>query len=68
MTNGSIIEIENDVLRARLKEVTGQARDLLDAVRRYVEPQKGDRFISRNELLNAARQFRACIDNRRTMR
>lgn len=68
MTNGSIIEIENDVLRARLKEVTAQARDFMDAVRRYVEPQKGDRFISRNELLNAVRDFRSCIDNRRTMR
>ena len=68
MTDGSIIEIENDVLRARLKEVAGQARDFLDAVQRYVEPKKGDRFISRNELLNAARRFRACIDNQRTMR
>lgn len=68
MTNGSIIEIENDVLRARLKEVTGQARDFLDAVQRYVEPKKGDRFISRNELLNAVRDFRSCIGNQRTMR
>lgn len=68
MTNGSIIEIENDVLRDRLKKITGQAGAFLDAVQRYVEPKKGDRFVSRNELLNAARRFRACIDNQRTMR
>lgn len=57
MTNGRYIEIENDVLRSRLDTIKAGAQDLADAVRRYVQPGKGE-FCSRTELLNKVNELK----------
>lgn len=62
MTNGSIIEIENEVLRNRLKEMAAAARTLADTVERYVVPKKGERYCSRTELLNTTATLRSVLD------
>ena len=63
--NLKYIEIENDVLLSRLKEITAAARALADTVERYAVPKKGDRYCSRTELLNTTATVRAVIDRGR---
>ena len=55
-------EIENEVLRNRLKEMSAAARTLADAVERYAVPKKGDRYCSRTELLNTTATLRSVLD------
>jgi hypothetical protein len=54
MTNGSIIEIENDVLRLRIKELTAAAKKLTEAVDAYTT-KAGPRplLINANENLKS---------------
>ena len=61
MTNLSITELENISLRDRLKELKETALALCDAVTRYVEPKKGDKYLGRLELLNINRSAREVI-------
>ncbi len=37
MNNGRYVDIENDVLRDRLRDVKGSAAELVDAVERYLK-------------------------------
>lgn len=50
MTNGRYIDIENDALRNRLRDVKAAAADLVDAVEKYTAPHKGE-FLHRSDLL-----------------
>ena len=43
--NLTAVECENEVLRGRLKELKEAALALCDAVTRYVEPKKGDKYL-----------------------
>lgn len=65
MTNLSIIEIENLSLRDRLKEQRAALAELAAAVRRYVEPRKGDAYCSRTEILLAAAKAESVVRGRR---
>lgn len=65
MPNLKYCEIENEVLRNRLKEMAAAARTLADTVERYAVPKKGDRYCSRTELLNTTATVRAVIDRGR---
>lgn len=47
MTNGSIVDLENQVLRNRLAEIKTASRDLCVAVERYARQE-----ILRSELMN----------------
>ncbi|MBQ6358541.1 MAG: hypothetical protein IJI97_06235 [Clostridia bacterium] len=53
MTNGRIVDIENEVLRERLKEYKAALDKLCATVRRYAAPAKDDDYCSRSELLRA---------------
>ena len=59
--NLTAVECENEVLRGRLKELKEAALALCDAVTRYVEPKKGDKYLGRLELLNINRSARDVI-------
>ena len=59
--NLTAVECENEVLRGRLKELKEAALALCDAVTRYVEPKKGDKYLGRLELLNINRATREAI-------
>ena len=50
MTNGRYIDIENDVLRDRLRDVKAAAADLVEAVERYTVQVPGE-FLHRSDLL-----------------
>lgn len=62
MPNLKYCEIENEVLRNRLKEMAAAARTLADTVERYVVPKKGERYCSRTELLNTTATLRSVLD------
>ena len=53
MTNGRYVDIENDVLRNRHKELQASLLKLCATVRRYAAPAKDDDYCSRSELLRA---------------
>ena len=50
MTNGRIVDIENEVLRNRLSDVKGGALTLIDTIERYAFPTKESKYCSRSEL------------------
>lgn len=61
MTNGRIVDIENEVLRNRLATIKAAAEDFANIVTRYVEPKKGDPYCSRTELLQARNNLKALL-------
>ena len=56
MTNGSIVDLENEVLRNRLAEIKTASRDLCVAVERYARQE-----ILRSELMNRKEHLKSLL-------
>ena len=61
MQNLKYVEVENEVLRLRLKSVRAAAEEFADLVTRYVEPHKGDPYCSRTEILNKKEELKRLL-------
>lgn len=58
MTNMSIVEIENQVLRNRLADMKKTTKKLIDAVEQYVEPKPGGKYMHRTTLLEIKNELK----------
>jgi hypothetical protein len=47
----SINEVFIQTLENRIRELTAEARDLVNAVEKYVEPRPGDKYMHRTKVL-----------------
>ena len=61
MTNPNIDELENMVLRNRLKKMKSGTRDLIKAVEQYVAPKPGEPYLHRSELLRILNQAKQSL-------
>lgn len=59
MTNLSLAELENDVLRDRYARTKQQLAQLLAAAERYVEPKPGQPYLSRPAFLAIKNRIKA---------
>lgn len=61
MSNPSIVELENQVLRDRLATIKKAVGVFIKDVERYVEPKPGDEYLHRMELLNEKNDLKTLL-------
>ena len=59
--NPRLVDLENDCLRSRLANVKAGAQALVDAVERYITPQKGAAYCGRGEVLREVETLKSLL-------
>lgn len=61
MTNPNLDQLENMVLRNRLKKMKAGTRALIAAVEQYAEPKPGQPYLHRSELLRIKNETKQAL-------